>query len=159
MSEEEVKIEKSEEVEQEHEGFVFQLTENNYIANEFLVPGRVLDVLASFADSSINQPPLKMLRDGSYWNVETVWTKIINESNAWKQATCVFFDTWKYRGYICLLDERIVIEVLPFTKKSELWTKDINLRIVARSRCRSLRLFDIIRKLKYYDYRISRSNY
>ncbi|MEM2388617.1 MAG: hypothetical protein QW215_00080 [Ignisphaera sp.] len=138
--------------------FEIILSEDKKIKDSIVVPGRVLDILASFADSSTsprkpwNKPPFrKLLKDGSFWQVKVIWIKITNESNAWEKDICVYFDAWDWRkcGYICLLsNDRVYIEI----GRDDLWT-DVDIYIKAINR-RPLQLFNIIRKIKFYEYLI-----
>lgn len=145
-------------------GFEFEprfeiiLSEENKIKKDsIVVPGRVLDILASFADSSTsprktwNKPPFrKLLKDGSFWQVRVVWIRIINESNAWEKDICVYFDAWDWRkrGYICLLsNDRIYMGL----GRDDLWTDNVEILIKANNR-EPLPLFNIIRKIKFYEY-------
>ncbi|MEM1868584.1 MAG: hypothetical protein QXU90_00520 [Acidilobaceae archaeon] len=120
---------------------------------EIDVSARVLDLIASFVDSStkleydFNKPPfLKILHDGSYWRYGPKKCKGLD----YMDCSCVEFVTWKHSLTICLRFKIIVYwdQVYEFDTSTQTLFHVI---FTSYKRQRKIKLFDVYRKLLFYE--------
>jgi len=139
---EEVEREKQEDIKQEVEE---ERVEEKQEVQEVELPVRVLDLLASFVDSSINTlyysnkiPYIKLLEDGSYWEFE---------------GNCIRLVTWKDEYSIC--DE---INIVVYEQREKVHEFDTSpktlLSVVFKSwrGQRKIRLFEVYRKMLFFEH-------
>ncbi|MEM1842250.1 MAG: hypothetical protein QXL19_07725 [Ignisphaera sp.] len=117
----------------------------------FEVPSRILDIIRSFVDSSTkreyywNRPPYrKVLRDGSYWEVYELKDKICLRARSWRSEAVICTDT---------IDLHISVytagRIYEMSIENAVAT---NVVLVAKCRVFKVPVFEVFRKLLYYNY-------
>ena len=140
---EEIEREKQVEEAEVQEEVEEERVEEKQEVKEVELPARVLDLIASFVDSSadpqyyFNMPPfMKIIKDGSYWAFEENCVRLVSWRHVFSvcdEITITIYDGW----------EKVhEFDPLPRTLLSTI--------LVNRRRQRKIRLFEIYRKILFF---------